>query len=87
MQKNKRRLSDMAIYPENIKPTKKKKKKKEKEDALWDLMCMNKFIAFKKMLLFDEQSKPVEEQDEMRIKYLTISINWLMKEYNEMVGK
>jgi hypothetical protein len=63
------------------------KKKKAKEDALWELMCLNRFIAFKKMLLFDEQSKPIEEQDETRIKYLTISINWLIHEYDEMLGK
>jgi hypothetical protein len=66
---------------------KKKAKKKAKEDTLWDLMCLNRFIAFKKMLLFDEQSKPTEEQNEMRIKYLTISLNWWMNEYTEMLGK
>ena len=66
---------------------KKKAKKKAKEDALWDLMLVNAQIARRKIALFEEQLKPIEERNETKIKFLTISLGFWMREYNEMIGK
>jgi len=72
---------------EQVMSKKKKAKKKAKEDALWDLMCVNSQIARRKIALFEEQLKPVDEQNETIIKFLTISLGFWMREYNEMIGK
>jgi hypothetical protein len=66
---------------------KKKAKKKAKEDALWDLMLVNAQIARRKIAIFEEQLKPIEDQNETKIKFLTISLGFWMREYNEIMGK